>query len=95
MAVSYLSELNVDEVFLSSMPFPGPLGFTTPDFNQARSKNNDPGGVRSNHAQRWLELESFPLQFAALSDDDKLITDKIDPQAADQLQHEVFDLVIA
>ena len=38
------------------MPFPWTAAFTTPDFNQAEvKKNNDPGGVRSNHAQRQLD----------------------------------------
>ncbi len=38
MAVSYLSELNVDKVFLSSNAVSLDRGFTTPDFNQAEVK---------------------------------------------------------
>ena len=99
MAVSYLSELNVDKVFLSSNAVSLDRGFTTPDFNQAEVKKTmiqvASEVIMLSDSSKFGKL-SF-TQFAALSDIDKLITDKgIDPQAAEQLrQLESFDLVIA
>lgn len=98
MAVSYLSELNVDKVFLSSMPFPWTAALPLLISIRLRSKTMIQVAsevIMLSDSSKFGKL-SF-TQFAALSDIDKLITDKgIDPQAAEQLrQLESFDLVIA
>lgn len=99
MAVSYLSELNVDKAFLSSNAVSLDRGFTTPDFNQAEVKKAmiqvASETIMLSDSSKFGKL-SF-TQFAAISEIDKLITDKgIDSETAARFRElESVDLIIA